>query len=233
MNAVITGASRGLGKSVALFLAEKGFNLHLIASKMESLNAVKKEVSSQFEVEVHTYACDFSVSSNTAQLGAKLADSLNSIELLINNTGAFEFGSLTQTNTDQLSKLINVNVMGAFNISNALLPMLKTQQKGHVFNIGSIVTEHPRKDIAAYTISKFALKGYTQVLRDELKDAHVKVTEIVPGSINTSSWDGVEDVPKNDFIQPQELVDAIWMCYRNTAASNIESFVIRPLNRDF
>lgn len=233
MNAIVTGASRGLGKSVAEHLARKGFNLHLVASNEMLLGEVKLAIEEHCPVAVSIYPCDFSNKSQVNKLIQGLRQKVKSLEVLVNNAGAFEFGILEDSSEDQLQKLLDINMMAAFNLTNAFIPLLKEQKSGHVFNIGSIVSEQPRKDIAAYTISKFALKGYTEVLRDELKDSKVKVTEIVPGSINTSSWDDINDVPKEDFVQMQEIVDAIWMCYHNTAASNVESLIIRPLNRDF
>ena len=233
MNAVITGASKGLGKELAHFLAAKGFDLHLVARSRDLLYSLKTELEAGFNVNVHCHTCDFSNPTSTLILSNLLKAELTSIDLLLNNVGAFEFGNLETSPVDQLNKLLQINLQAAYSISTALIPTFKQQQKGHIFNIGSIVTKSPRKDVAAYTISKYALHGFTKVLCDEMKDYNVKVTELVPGSINTSSWDGVEDVPKNDFIQPQELIDAIWMCYNNTTASNIEQITIRPLNRDF
>jgi 3-oxoacyl-[acyl-carrier protein] reductase len=233
MNAIITGASRGLGKAFAFFLAEKGFDLTLFATDKKLLLTVKNELMDLFNVKIDIRYCDFSDPKAVEQSAQNLSRSIIEVDIIINNAGAFEFGTLEESSAQQLQKLISINLMGAFSFTNSFIPLLKQQGTGHVFNIGSIVTEHPRKDIAAYTISKFALKGYTEVLRDELRDSKVKVTELIPGSINTSSWDEVNDVPKKDFIQTQEIVDAVWMCYNNTSASNIESMLIRPLNRDF
>jgi len=233
MNAIVTGASRGLGKATAIFLAEKGFDLYLIATNCDLLNELKSQLEKKHSIGVYTYTCNFSDPNQSESLALELSNEIKEIDLLINNAGTFEFGTLEQSSSAQVQKLLNINLMGAFNISRAFIPLLKSQKKGHIFNVGSIVTDHPRFDIAAYTISKYALKGLTETLRDELKDHNVKVTELVPGSINTSSWDDVTDVPKQDFIQPQEIVDAIWMCYSQTAVSNIETLTIRPLNRDF
>ena len=233
MNAIVTGASRGLGKSLAEFLAAKGFNLHLIATNSKLLNEVKTELENKHGTLVSVYSCDFTIESQVQQLQVDLKSQISSLDILINNTGAFEFGNVEEPNLTQLKKLLDINVLGAYSISSVFIPLFKKQKKGHIFNIGSIVTEIPREDVSAYTISKFALKGFTEVLRKELVSYQVKVTELIPGSINTSSWDGVENVPKDEFIQTKELVDAIWLCYNNTAASNIESITIRPLNRDF
>jgi short-subunit dehydrogenase len=233
MKAIVTGASRGLGKAIAVFLAEKGFDLHLIASNADLLNELKTQLESDHSISVTIYTCDFSEAKNSEALGLKFSKEVKEIDIVINNAGAFEFGTLEESSIGQVQKMLNINLLGAFNISRSFIPLFKEQGRGHVFNVGSIVTTHPRNDISAYTISKYALKGLTETLRDELKDHNVKVTELVLGSINTSSWDDVTDVPKQDFIQPQEIVDAIWMCYSQTAASNIETLTIRPLNRDF
>lgn len=233
MHAIITGASRGLGKALAVFFAGKGFNLELIAKNSAPLEVIKRTLEGDYSVSVNVHACDFSNPNDSKDLANKLSKHIDKLDLLINNVGLFETGFLEQSNSQQLERLLNINLLGAFNLSQAFIPLWKKQKRGHVINIGSIVTELPRKDIAAYTISKFALKGLTVTLCDELKDHQVKVTEIIPGSINTSSWDGVEGVPKQDFIQTQELVNAVWMCFDQTAASNIESIIIRPLNRDF
>lgn len=232
-NAIVTGATRGLGNSIAWFLAEKGFQLFLVARNAAALLQLKSEIEKKHNVNVQVFDADFSSPSEIEKLSKELKSEIKSIDIIVNNAGAFEFGTLDESSLEQAQRLFNTNALAAFSITNTLIPVLKQQQAGHVFNIGSIVTQHPRKDIAAYTLSKFALKGFTEVLRDELKDHNVKVTELIPGSINTSSWDNVEGVPKEDFIQTQELVDAIWMCYNNTAASNVESMVIRPLNREF
>ena len=132
----------------------------------------------------------------------------------------------------QVEKLLNVNFKATFNITQAYLNDFKNQQSGSIINIGSIVTEQPRKDIAAYTISKFALQGYTKLLCDELKDFGVKVTEVISGSINTSSWDGI-DAPKQDFVQPADIVNTIKMVINSSKGANFEQIIVRPTNRKF
>ena len=232
MSAIITGASKGLGNYLAGFLAEKGHDLHLIARSESLLSELKLSLEAKHKVEVFIYPCDFNDENQLIQLSKRLAE-LNPIDLLINNVGAFEFGGLQDSSLDQLNKMLNINLKAAFLISKAVIPLYHKAQKGHIFNIGIIVTEVPRADVAAYTISKFALNGFTKVLREELRPHKVKVTEFIPGSINTSSWEGVEDVPKNDFVQPKDIAFALWNCYQNTGASNIEEMVIRPLNKSF
>lgn len=233
MKAIITGASRGLGKDIACFLAQKGFSLVLISSNNELLSSLKKDLEHQYSVEIEVLACDFTNSSQIQNLAINLTNSIKQIDLLINNVGIFEMGGIEDSSIDQLQKLLKVNLEAAFTITKSVISALKTQKSGHIFNIGSIVTQLPKKEAANYTISKMAFHGFTEVLRDELKDYEVKVTELIPGSINTSSWDGIDDVPKEKFIQTKDIIDAIWTCYQANPLVNWEQIVIRPLNRNF
>lgn len=232
MNAIVTGASRGLGLAIARMLASSGFNLFLLAKNEERLAEVKTQIESDFKTEVTTFACDFSDEKATRVVVEKLSETVASVEVLVNNVGAFEMGDLAEVSNDQVEKLLNINFASTFKITQAYLSAFKKNQSGFIFNIGSIVTEFPRKDLAAYTISKFALQGYSKMLCDELKDDGVKVTEIIPGSINTSSWDGI-DAPKETFIQTKDIVDAIEMVINSSKGVNFEQIIIRPTNRNF
>tara|TARA_B100000795_G_scaffold270052_1_gene262264 strand:+ start:12386 stop:13084 length:699 start_codon:yes stop_codon:yes gene_type:complete len=232
MNAIVTGASRGLGLAIARMLASSGFNLFLLAKNEERLQTVKAQIENDFKTKVTTFASDFSNEVDTNTLVQKLSAAVPKVDVLVNNIGAFEMGDMTEVSHDQVNKLLNINFATTFKITQAYLSEFKNSKAGFIFNIGSIVTELPRKDLAAYTISKFALQGYTKMLCDDLKDHGVKVTEIVPGSINTSSWDGI-DAPKEEFIQTKDIVDTIEMVINSSKGVNFEQIIIRPTNRNF
>ena len=232
MNAIVTGASRGLGLSISRMLASRGYNLFLIANNQDRLNILKSQSEKDFDSKITVYSCDLSNGSETSKLVDNLKESINSVDIIVNNVGAFEIGNLSDTPFDQVERLLKINFEAAFKITQAYLGDFKRKETGNIFNIGSIVTEFPRKDIAAYKISKFALQGYTKMLCDDLKDYGVKVTEVIPGSINTSSWDGL-DVPKEDFIQTKDIVDVIEMIINSSKGVNFEQVIIRPTNRNF
>lgn len=229
MNFIITGASRGLGKEFAKFASKFGGIVGIIATNQELL----KEVASELEgCSVITYACDFTEPDSVDALVNELKSDFESVDVLINNVGAFEMGELAETSLGQVDKMLDINFKAAFSITQGFLEKFKSQKSGFIFNIGSIITESPRKDISAYTISKFALQGYTKVLCDDLKDFNVKVTEIIPGSINTSSWEGIE-APKEEFVQPLDIVSAAEMVMNSSKGANFEQLIVRPTNRNF
>lgn len=232
MNAIITGASRGLGLAIARMLASSGFDLFLLAKNEERLQKVKSEIESEFKTKVTTFASDFSSGAQTNILVKNLKALVPKVDIIVNNVGAFEIGDMDEVSHDQVQKLFNINFSTTFKITQAYLSEFKNSKAGFIFNIGSIVSESPRKDLAAYTISKFALNGYTKMICDDLKDYGVKVTEIVPGSINTSSWDGI-DAPKEEFIQTKDIVDTIKMIINSSKGVNFEQIIIKPTNRNF
>lgn len=232
MNAIVTGASRGLGLAIARNLASQGYNLFLLAKNEKRLLDVKHQIEKDFTIKVTVLACDFSDVNAVNSTVNELASRATTVDVLVNNVGAFEMGTLDEVSNDQVEKLVNINFSATFKITQAYLDSFKKNKSGFIFNIGSIVTEHPRKDLAAYTISKFALQGYSKILCDELKDFGIKVTELIPGSINTSSWDGI-DAPKEEFIQTKDIVDSIEMVINSSKGVNFEQIIIRPTNRNF
>tara|TARA_B100001540_G_C15735118_1_gene609496 strand:- start:363 stop:1052 length:690 start_codon:yes stop_codon:yes gene_type:complete len=229
MNFIITGASKGLGKEFAKFASKYGGTIGIIASNQDRLKTIAEDLK---HCSVITYTCDFTNSEAVQALIRELQADFNQVDVLINNVGAFEMGSLEETNLEQVNRMLSINFKAAFSITQSLLNVFKSQKYGTIINVGSIVTKEPRKDVSAYTISKFALQGYTKVLTDDLKDFGVKVTEIIPGSINTSSWDGIE-APKNDFVQTKDIVDATEMIIKSSLGANFEQIIVRPTNRNY
>ena len=218
--AVVTGATRGIGYAIAECLLQDG--LEVIAT------GTRKDANYPAGASYHQvdFLDDNSVNEFVEYLKRQ------KIDVLINNVGSFEIGELADTKLEQVERMLDINFKAAFSITQEFLPQFKNQQSGLIVNIGSIITEVPRKDIAAYTISKFALQGYTKMLCDELKDFGVKVCEIIPGSINTSSWDGIE-APKDDFVQPSDIVSTVEMVLNSSKGANFEQIIVRPTNRIF
>tara|TARA_B100001094_G_C18092341_1_gene751109 strand:+ start:143 stop:835 length:693 start_codon:yes stop_codon:yes gene_type:complete len=230
MNFIITGASRGLGKAFAKFASQFGGTIGLVATNQKKLKDLANELSG---CNVITYVCDFTEPTSVEALVKELQSDFPKIDVIINNVGYFEMGILDDATMENVDKMLNINFKSAFSVTQGFLSVFKKQKDGLIVNIGSIVTENPKKDFAAaYTISKFALQGYTKILCDELKDFGVKVTEIIPGSINTSSWDEIE-APKEDFVQPKDIVSATEMIMNASHGANFEQIIVRPTNRNF
>jgi hypothetical protein len=233
---IVTGASRGLGKAIAARFAELGYHVGLVAKNEERLWLVKEEFdqkyNQKYKGKTTVFACDFEDENALEVLTQELINEFDSLDVLVNNAGLFEMGDYEVASINKLKRLMQVNVYAPYQITKAFFNQLKQDQKGHVFMIGSIVSKAPKPMVFNYSISKNALHSYTQMLREELINSKVKVTEIIPGSVNTSSWDG-EEVPREDFIQTEDIVKSIINSINFGASSNVEEIVVRPMNRDF
>ena len=128
--------------------------------------------------------------------------------------------------------MLNTNLNSAYYITKHIAVNMGNNNNGHIFNICSVLSLSPRVDAATYTISKHALKGFNDVLREEMREHNVKVTAIYPGSINTSSWEGIE-APKEKFVQPEDIAKTVKTCLQISKNANIEEVVIKPLDKNY
>jgi short-subunit dehydrogenase len=132
---------------------------------------------------------------------------------------------------DTLEKLINTNVFSAYHLSRMIVPEMQTLDASHVFNICSIASLMAYPQSGSYSISKFALLGFSKSLRQELLHTNVKVTSVMPGATLTDSWAGV-DLPAERFMEAKDVADIIWASYNLSKSAVVEEIVLRPLQGD-
>lgn len=230
-SALITGASKGMGRAIALSLAEEGYDLALCARNIEGLQRVAEEIEARNpQVKVYLKVCDFLQQKEIEDLAYWGREHFHNLDVLVNNVGIYERVSLLDEDLNALNKHMQVNLNGPHFLSAYFGDIMREAGKGHIFNITSIAAREPVAAAAAYTITKFALEGLTKVLREELRRHGVKVTEIIPGSTLTSSWDGT-DIPAEDFVLPEDIAKVIVSCLSLSAGANIEEVIIRPIKK--
>ena len=148
-------------------------------------------------------------------------------DILINNAGYFVPGKLMEEADGQLQGQLDTNLFSAYHLTRAILPSMLTKKSGHIFNICSIASLGAYENGGAYSISKFALLGFSKNLRLELKDKGIKVTAVCPGAAYTNSWAGSGVDPKRIM----EASDIAKMIYASTQLSNqavVEDIIMRP-----
>lgn len=233
MNAIITGATRGIGKAIALELAHMGYSLALAARSEKDLTALKRELSQCYPKQRFIVkSCDFSQKLQIEEFASFVKDQFTSLAVIINNVGLYHEGTISQDEEGVLENLMQTNLFSAYHLCRHFLDTFKTQQTGYIFTICSVTSLYPRVNAAAYSITKAALLSFSKSLSEEMREYNVKVTAIIPGSVNTSSWDGIE-APKAAFVQPDDIANAIKACLSMSANAVVEELVIRPLNRNF
>lgn len=230
--AVISGGSKGIGRAIVEKFASEGFDIAVCSRDITHLNSLKIDLENKFTSEIHIFAADMSVKSEVENFGNFILSLNQNIKVLVNNAGAFIPGQILEEEEGVLETLINTNVYSAYYLSRILVPqMKKAENSSHVFNICSIASLLAYPQSGSYSISKFALLGFSKSLRDELKSSSVKVTSVMPGATFTDSWAGV-DLPEERFMKAQDIADIIWASYNLSISSVVEEIVLRPIKGD-
>jgi short-subunit dehydrogenase len=230
--AVITGATKGIGRAVAIKFVQQGFDVAVCARNKANVDEFKAELLTiNPHAQVWAQACDV---SNKADLQA-FADFVNTnapaVDVLVNNAGVFLPGQVYKEEEGTLETLIETNLYSAYRLSRALVPGMISRRAGHIFNMCSVASIKAYPNGGSYSISKYAMLGLSKALREELKEFNIKVTSLIPGATYTNSWEG-SGLPQERFMTPEDIADAIWGIYTLSPAAVVEEIVLRPLEGD-
>jgi short-subunit dehydrogenase len=228
MNVVISGASRGIGKAIAEIFAQHGHHLFLVARTESTLLATAEELRTRFPaVRIETMAADLSQKEPARLFGEWANASAGTIDVLVNNTGTFTPGSISSEPDGALEHMLGTNLYSAYYVTRALLPRMMEAKSGHIFTLCSIASLQAYPNGGAYSISKFALLGFSRNLREELKPHRIKVTSIMPGAVYTDSWNG-SGVSEDRIMKPTDIATLIYTASQLSYAATVEEIVIRP-----
>ena len=228
MNAVITGASRGIGLAVAKAFAANGYNLYLTARNQETLSKTVKALRSEFpNISIEEKAEDLGNKEQAISFGKWIVEKVDTIDVLVNNAGTFTPGNISDEPDGALEQMLSVNLYSAYHLTRTLLPKMKAAKSGHIFTICSIAGLNSYPGGGAYSISKFALVGFTKNLRHELKEWGIKVTAVIPGAVYTDSWIG-SGVPKERIMEAEDLAAMIYAASQLSPQATVEEIILRP-----
>ena len=227
MNAIITGGTKGIGKAVAIKLAESGYNIAVCARNSEELQVFAKALD-YTGVKVLTYQADCSIREEVYAFCEAVAQQMTVVDVLVNNVGTFLPGFVLDEPDDQFESQLNLNVMATYYLSKFFGKMMRGQRSGNIFNICSIASKEIVPEAGSYSVTKVALLSLNNVFRGELSKYNVKVTAILPGSTLTSSWEGT-DIPAERFVQPEDIADTIYNILKLSSGVNVDEVIIRPI----
>jgi 3-oxoacyl-[acyl-carrier protein] reductase len=209
MTVAVTGASRGIGWETALQLAAQGANLLLGARDTAALEQLVGEIR-KFHPDVQAAAAELDVTDEgSVRVFAELgAERFGKVDALVNNAGFGVFNSALELSAADFSRMVDVNLKGAFLCAQAFGRLMVAQGSGKILNLVSIAGTTALPGCAGYSASKFGLLGLTKVLQAELRGQGVQVTAVIPGSVRSSFWDGMEFTPNLDDMIPTETLAA-------------------------
>lgn len=228
MTIVITGATKGIGRAIAEKYATNGYDIAINARTEADLIAFKKDFSTKYPaINVLTKVTDMSKKAEVIAFADYVKKHWTTIDVLVNNAGKFIPGNIVDEAEDALESMIDTNLYSAYHLTRALLPTMTAQGSGHIFNMCSIANLQAYPGGGSYSISKYALYGFSKNLRFELKDKGIKVTSVMPGATWSASWEGV-DLPVSRLMQATDVAEAIWSACQMSPAAVVEDIVLRP-----
>ena len=227
MNVVVTGASKGIGKAVAAAFAAEGHQLFLCSRNEKMLMQTAGELGNRFPASmINVQACDLSEKAGAQEFG-NWCLSKGTPDVLVNNAGLFEPGNVSDEADGAMERQMSTNLYSAYHLTRALLPSMVKQKSGHIFNVCSIAALKAYPNGGAYSISKFALHGFTINLRHEMKAHGIKVTAVHPGAVMTDSWAGFDN-SQNRIMEAEDIAAMVLAATRLSIQACVEEIVIRP-----
>jgi len=183
-NALITGAGKGIGKAVAIALAKEGVNAILVARTQEEIDSVAAKARS-LRVKALAITADVADINSVNAAVAKALAEFGTIDILINNAGIATFGKFLELEPTDWERIIQVNLMGTYYVTRAVLPNMIERQTGDIINISSTAGLNGNALTSAYSASKFALLGLTDSLMQEMRKHNIRVTALTPSTVAT------------------------------------------------
>jgi short-subunit dehydrogenase len=231
LNVIITGASRGLGKAIAEIFAKHGHNLYLTAMHETRLNKAIEELTKKYPaVTIKAKPYDLSKKQQAQAFGEWCLKNC-SPDILVNNAGSFTGASVYNEEDGALEEMIETNLYSAYHLTRVIVKAMIDKKSGHIFNMSSIAGLKAYPGGGSYSISKFALRGFSVNLRDELKPYNIKVTAVFPGATYTDSWSS-SGIEKERFMEAEDIAKMIFAASQLSAQACVEDIILRPQSGD-
>jgi NAD(P)-dependent dehydrogenase (short-subunit alcohol dehydrogenase family) len=209
--ALITGASRGIGKATALAFAKAGVSSVLLGRTLDQLQATAEEVRA-LGAEAIAIPLDLSQVDQVKPRLTQILEDVGTIEILVNNAGMGYTGSLVDTSLADWQRILDLNLTSPFQCIQAILPQMRSQRFGTIINVISVAGRQSFPDWGAYCASKFGLMGMTKTLAQEERSHGIRVVALCPGAVNTPLWDSETvqaDFNRSQMLTPEDVAEAI------------------------
>ena len=209
-NAIITGAGKGIGKAMAIALAQEGVNIGLMARTVSDLQILAEELK-QYGVKTATATVDVSDIENVNAAVTQVKSELGVIDILINNAGTASFGPFLELEPSRWEEIVKVNLFGAYYTTRAVLPEMIERKTGDIVNISSTAGKNGAAVTSAYSASKFGLIGMSESLMQEVRKHNIRVSTLLPSTIAT---DMAKDLKLTDgnpdkVMQPEDFAELV------------------------
>lgn len=232
--AIITGASRGIGKEVAFQLAEKQVKLALLGSS-EEVHKTKQELETKGYKNILSFTADVSNEDDVDHVVEATKNAYGKVDILINNAGIGGFKPVEEVTVEEWKKTFEVNVQGVFLASKSVLPLMKKQQFGTIVTVASDVSRYTIPEGGSlYTATKYAVQGFMGSLAQEVRKNGIRVGTVNPGMVDTYFANGTQGDPeKAEWLKVQDIAEAIIYMVQAPKHMVIDELQLHPLIQQY
>jgi NAD(P)-dependent dehydrogenase (short-subunit alcohol dehydrogenase family) len=228
--AVVTGASRGLGRAFSEALAESGARVFGLARSKDDLAETRDAIGDAFT----PVTCDVTDREAVVAAFERVRQDAGRCDVLINNAGLGGFAQIEDLTEDQWETMIDVNLRGVVLCTRAAVPMMKDQNErdgfgGHIVNIASVAGLVGNANISVYNMTKFGVRGFSEALMKELRDDRIKVTCVYPGSVATHFFEVSGSQGSPGAMRPEDVAATVMHVIESSPNYLISEVVMRPL----
>jgi 3-oxoacyl-[acyl-carrier protein] reductase len=227
---IVTGASRGIGKAIALRLAKENHDLMLFGRDGAVLQKVNEEVKS-FNVKTEMFLGDVADVKFVNESVKRIIKNYGKIDHLINNAGIGILKKFVDSNLDEFKKQIDVNLYGVYNFTKAVIDHMIVNRKGSIINISSLAGKNAFIGGTMYGATKHALMGFTKSLMLEVREYNIRVAAICPGSVDTDFNPNREIIPESTkILLPEDVAETVVLVIKSPVRAMVSEIDIRPTN---
>lgn len=225
--AIVTGASRGIGRAISVALAQEASTIVLAARSIQQLQITAEQVT-KAGGEARIVRVELTEEQSIRNLIQVTGEKLGRLDILVNNAGVTHSAPLEQTSTEDWQRCISINARAPFILCREALPLLKKSQAAHIINIASVVGVKGYPLQSAYTASKHALRGMTISLAEELRGSNIRVHVLCPGGVDTDMVDSVRpDIARDELIKPEEIAELVLYLVTHKGNAVVDELRIR------
>ncbi|QSS98384.1 SDR family oxidoreductase [Pontibacillus sp. ALD_SL1] len=238
--AVITGASSGIGESIAQHFAAEGVNVVLAARREERLHKLADSLKTEHNIQVKVVQTDVTKQEDMERLVTETKEEFKSVDFFINNAGVMLLSFLKNDKVDEWEKMIDVNIKGVLFGIHATLPTMLEQESGHIINVSSVAGHEVFPSSTVYSATKYAVKALSQGMEKELSKTGVRVTNISPGAVSTELPEHITDEEVLEMfsdrkgritLEAEDIARSVVYAVSQPSYVNVNEVIVRPMQK--
>ncbi|PWT90792.1 MAG: short-chain dehydrogenase [Blastocatellia bacterium] len=226
--AVVTGGTKGIGWAIAEALVQAGISVCISARNEREIEEAVVSLNGFDKGSVTGAVCDVRDYDEVKALMAHCVSELGGLDILINNAGVGVFALVEETSPEDFRAVLETNLFGVYYCCHEAIPLMKKRRGGYIINISSLAGANPHPRMAAYNASKFGLNGFSEALMQEVRHDNIKVSYIMPGSVNTAFGGDAPDESKSWQLQPGDVARVVMDLLSHDDRSLPSRIEIRP-----